>query len=166
MKQLFKPSQWLAITFLLLLIVSGCNSKQDSCIITPKLKKVLNNYEVGDARNGLIQVSSKNDIMVDAAGNRCWPQECADMKGNVVIPLKYKRVMLGDKVALVYDGVKWGAMNLQGKELVPFEYDHAFLYGDYIQVDKNGLYGILDKNGCAVIPVKYDRDCRKLPKQA
>lgn len=157
MKQLYKSSPWLIMVFSLLLLATGCKSKQDSCVITPKLKKVLKDYGVGDSRNGLMQVTSKNDVMLDAAGKRFWSQGCVDMKGNVVIPLKYNRVILGDKVALVYNGVKWGALNLQGKELVPFEYDNAFLYGDYIQVNKNGLYGVLDKNGSVVIPVKYDR---------
>jgi hypothetical protein len=57
---------------------------------------------------------------------------------------------------------KWGLVNLQGKVLLPFEYEDLGA-GDnwerkengYAVVEKNGMWGIVDTKGKEILPCKY-----------
>jgi hypothetical protein len=56
---------------------------------------------------------------------------------------------------------KWGLVNLQGKVILPFEYDYAVTdawsrqKNGYALVKKDGKYGIVDTKGKVLIPCKY-----------
>lgn len=57
--------------------------------------------------------------------------------------------------------LKWGLVNLQGKVILPFEYDYAVTdewqraKNGYAQVQKNGEYGVVDTKGKVVLQCKY-----------
>lgn len=52
---------------------------------------------------------------------------------------------------------KWGVLDPEGKEIVPFIYDQIEASGEqYIWVKKDGRCGLLDHNGKIVIPMEYD----------
>lgn len=56
---------------------------------------------------------------------------------------------------------KWGLVNLNGKIILPFEYDLAATdewtrtKNGYAQVKKNGKWGIVDTKGKIIVPCKY-----------
>ncbi len=57
---------------------------------------------------------------------------------------------------------KWGLVNLQGKVLLPFEYEAVGAGDDwerkengYASVEKNGMWGIVDTKGKEILPCKY-----------
>jgi len=171
MKRLFKTCQWLVISTLTLFIATGCknqnyktNIDEQSCFITPELKKVLKDYlEVIQVDKRLIIVSSKA-TKVDETGRNYNPMGCIDMKGNVVIPTKYERITIWDRVFCVSkytkQGMRYGLLDMEGHEILPIEYEEIFgpdvAPHNYIRIKKNGLYGLVDKKGKALTPIQYD----------
>lgn len=52
--------------------------------------------------------------------------------------------------------VKWGVIDEEGKEIVPFIYNHARMYNDgLVAVKKDGKWGFIDKEGKIIIPFIY-----------
>ena len=57
--------------------------------------------------------------------------------------------------------LKWGLVNLQGKIILPYEYDYVITYewerakNGYAEVQKNGDWGIVDTKGKVLLPCKY-----------
>jgi len=161
-------------TLLSLLLTTSCgikgtnskdiNSDDQSCGITAELRKILNEYnEVIQISNGLILVSSKS-TKTDETGQNYYPMGCVDMEGNVVIPIQYEGIALGDKVFCVSkrtnQGVRYGLLDMEGNEIVPMEYEEIFgpdiISHKYVKIKKDGKYGLIDKKGNVLIPIQYD----------
>ncbi len=54
---------------------------------------------------------------------------------------------------------RWGILNNEGEEIVPFEYEDIVslsFSGGLIGIKKNGKWGFINRNGETVIPIKYD----------
>ena len=189
MKRIFKPSLLLMMVFISLLITTGCKNKryqttsydERPCGIIPELKKTLKDYDVvgfGSVREGLFAVHSRSS-QVDETGQNYYPMGCIDTNGNVVIPIKYHSVRIGDEMFVVSkltnQGMRFGLLDIDGNELLPMEYeeislDFIFRYcpGDifsynYLIVKKNGLYGLLDKKCKVVIPIQFESVGRLYP---
>lgn len=155
------------------LLIVGCgnkatpsNSGDSMSIITSDLKKTLKCFDAFQINNGLIVVRSK-EIMVDDRGG-FYPYGCIDAKGNVVIPMEYDGINVGNGVILVSkfnknnnQVVMYGLVDFQGREILPCEYEEIF-WPDvsskrgYIRLRKNGLYGCVDKKGNLMIPIQYE----------
>ena len=84
-----------------------------------------------------------------------------DVYGNEVVPMgEYE---LGDEdVAFGYvvmKNGKRGCLNLKGEEVVPCEYDYAWMIGENVAfVEQDGKYGVVNANNKIVVPIEYDRD--------
>ncbi len=76
-------------------------------------------------------------------------------------------IFTGGLVALSKGG-KWGYVNSEGKQIIPFEYDAVPGYSatgngntpyecseNYVTVFKNGKYGVVKSDGTQVIPCQY-----------
>ena len=51
----------------------------------------------------------------------------------------------------------WGFLNLQGKLIVPCQYEEIRRFnGDAIGVKRNSKWGMINKQGKLVVPHKYD----------
>ena len=52
-------------------------------------------------------------------------------------------------MAAVNNGGKWGYVDVQGKEVIPTQYNVAFPFneGEVAQVSYKRKYGLIDKNG-------------------
>ena len=78
----------------------------------------------------------------------------------VVPPGKYDS--LDDDVykgVSVSKGDKWGCLDLRGKEVIPCEYDYAWMISENLaQVEKNYKCGIVDTCNRVIVPLKYDSD--------
>ncbi len=161
------------MSFLIItLLIVGCDNKvtpsnngDSMSMITTELKKRLKCFDAFQVTNGLIEVRSK-EIMVDYRGG-FYPYGCIDAKGNVVIPIKYNGINVGNGVIRVSkfnnnnQVVMYGLVDFQGRELLPCEYEEIF-WPDvsskrgYIRLRKNGLYGCVDKKGNLLIPIQYE----------
>lgn len=52
---------------------------------------------------------------------------------------------------------KWGAVNKEGKTILPFKYDNLKVFTDGVaSFSKNGKYGFIDIHGNEVIPPQFD----------
>lgn len=57
--------------------------------------------------------------------------------------------------------LKWGLVNLQGKIILPYEYDYVTTYeweranNGYGEVEKDGMWGVVDTKGKEILPCKY-----------
>ena len=105
-----------------------------------------------------------------------------DFKGNELTEIKYTleykdiinkdvlknsenlfRVNIGGKVVDEYvydlnkvDGGKWGFINKDGKEVIPFIYNYANSFNEGLaSVELNEKYGVIDKSGKLVIDTNY-----------
>ena len=147
--------------------------------ISPNGRKV--GYPGGYFADGMID--TKGNIIVEAnkyhLGNsqehlvRCTNDDgfvgFLDSKGQEVIPCQYERgSSFYHGIAIIKDSHdKWGAIDLNGKVVIPFEHDWLVDYntdrykdlfsskGDVI-FKKNGKFGILNTVGNVIIPFKYD----------
>lgn len=81
--------------------------------------------------------------------------------GEDFIPVKYDSLGLySDNMLVAKVGDKYGFLNEEGKETVPFVYSQAHNYSEGLAavVDENGKYLFIDKLGnVAIKPKKYDR---------
>lgn len=127
----------------------------DPCIITPKLKEALKNYEVNGVGDGFIIVGQNNEDGRMRVG-------CMDFSGKIILPVRYSSLFpVGDDLLIAEDFDKSknfnkGCINLKGKKIIPFQYDVIRPINGYFIVQKNGKYGILDRQGKEMIPIKYD----------
>lgn len=82
-----------------------------------------------------------------------------DSAGNVILPLKYDKIVVSDNQKLVFANLKDQAkvFDSQGKELktLDFEFDFAWMNGQYF-IQKNGKRGIADSLGNIVLDPIYD----------
>ena len=74
------------------------------------------------------------------------------LEPNITNPNKIKRIFLVKK------GSKWGSIDIERNELIPFEFDEI---GDFREgrafAKKNGKYGLLDAEGNTIIPFEYNK---------
>ena len=173
MKRLFKSSLWLMIAFFSLLVTTGCKNKRyqthidgQSCVITSELKKTLKEYkDVLSVKDGLIVVNA-NNMKTDETGQNYYPKGCIDMKGNVIIPLKYYGILIGDGSFVVFQqtrqGRRSGLLDMDGNEILPIEYEEIvpdfFQNGiyKYFRIKKDGRYGLIDNKGKVMIPLQFE----------
>lgn len=165
----------LTLAFTGLLLMAGCgndgnpnstyNKRGDnSCAITPALKKVVKKYkDVFQISNGLIVVGSDTP-MTDETGRSFYPQGCIDVDGNVIVPIKYNSINIGEKAVRVScftsQGVRYGLFDYQGNTILPIEYEEVFwpdvASSGFARIKKNGLNGVVDMTGKIVIPIQYE----------
>lgn len=167
----------LLLSLLVVVLMASCNNNanhrelegkasNDPCIITPKLKKALKNYDVLGYENGdgLITVRSRKPE-VDDEGHSYYPTGCMNLEGRLVVPLKYHDISFiyndsnaHDGVVFVNNGVgKFGLVDLEGNQILPCVYDFiSVFYGDFSIVNKDNKYGIVNKKGMEIIPMEYD----------
>ena len=63
-------------------------------------------------------------------------------------------------LALVKKAIKWGYVDKNGKEVIPFSYDDAYSFSEGLALVKKAIkWGYVDKNGKEVIPFSYDDAC-------
>lgn len=56
---------------------------------------------------------------------------------------------------------KWGVINEFGKEVLPFKYDHIYMYNeDFFTVYLDGKLGFISKKGNILKPLKYNEELR------
>ena len=93
-----------------------------------------------------------------------------DKNGKTVIDFKYKDTEYFSPLQdckfifnksfcpVTLDGKKWGLINQDGKEVIPYEYDRLTLwYKKYLIVQKNGKTGVIDWNEKTIIDFIYDK---------
>lgn len=155
---------------LMMLAIAGCDNNlsnesfnestfsynNDSpCVITPKLKEVLKDYDVKFVGDGFLVVCP-----LPAEGERQTScMGCVDFNGKMILPVQHEALFLaGDNMLIARhrNKQKFGVINPKGKEIIPFQYDMIRSFNDYFMVQKNGKYGILDRRGEVVIPIQYD----------
>jgi|GEM_PF-6604676 len=83
--------------------------------------------------------------------------------GKIIMPAIYDEEIKNftpDKPFPAKKNGKFGYLNAQGNEVVPFIYDWAGDFSDlsfgYAQVGSNDKYGMIDKTGKEIIPIIYD----------
>lgn len=120
---------------------------------------------------GKLTVDSENDTISILKGG--WG--CINKKGEEVIPLKYDmkasptgsgQYPMGftNGLIAVGNGSKWGFMDVYGKLVIPFKYDHVsfagFRDGDLacvgMKIESRMKLGMIDKMGNEVIPTIYE----------
>ena len=74
-----------------------------------------------------------------------------------MIPCKYDGTdFFNEGVASVKDNGKWGAIDKQGREIIPFVYESQFNFSEGLAaVERNGQFGYIDKQGNVVIDFSY-----------
>ncbi|MBQ7256841.1 MAG: WG repeat-containing protein, partial [Abditibacteriota bacterium] len=94
-----------------------------------------------------------------------------DLKGKLVFPFKYDITTWGtvtsyaplkyNNVLCSYDDEVWALLNINGKKILPFEYE--FIRGDctqdldiYLKAFKNDKVGYYNLDGSVIIPCEYD----------
>lgn len=105
----------------------------------------------------IVRCSNNNYIRV--YGENTWGFN--DSKGNVVIPLG-KYVFLnpidGQKMILAQKGNKYGYIDIQQNEIIPFKYEDIDLFSEGLAAAKiNGKYGFLDRKGNVVVAYQFDK---------
>lgn len=84
-----------------------------------------------------------------------------DVNGNEIFPVgKYDD--MDDDVAFGYEvenNDKTGFLDLSGREIIPCEYDYAWMISENMAlVKQDDKYGIVNANNKIVVPIEYDRD--------
>lgn len=72
-----------------------------------------------------------------------------------------EKIFLNDSIIIVENGDKYGAINTDGKEIAPCEYDYAEIKKGLLVVNKktgvlDHLNGIYDKDGNEILPCEYE----------
>ena len=83
-----------------------------------------------------------------------------DQKGNIVLPCEYEQARRFDNgYAVVRQDEKEGIINVNGKAVIPIEYDFISIYdsirGWYV-VEKEEKEGVISVNGDVIVPLIYD----------
>jgi len=103
------------------------------------------NWRLGDVNDNGVIVNQDG-----YAGVLNWQQKA-------IVPIKYQQVSLAGKCFIVRTGDKHGAFDLQGKEIIPMEYDYISWYMQSVLfVTKNRRMGVIDETGKIILPVEYD----------
>ena len=90
-------------------------------------------------------VSGTRTVLVDVNGNEVSGHELGD--GDVGFGYVVKK------------NGKRGCLNLKGEEVVPCEYDYAWMISENMAlVEQDDKYGIVNANNKIVVPIEYDRD--------
>ncbi len=84
----------------------------------------------------------------------------ADEEGNLIIQPNFSDAkIMTSGVGAVFNGEKWGAVNAEGKEILPFEFDEItpVLNGEnsYLKTMQNGLHGLTSLTGKIIVPANY-----------
>ena len=85
-----------------------------------------------------------------------------EYNGNKITEIAYKDVKFEPnfkkaKLVALKEDKLWGILDLNGKMLVPYEYDNiASIDTNCVVVGKNGKYGIIDSVGNYTVEMKYD----------
>jgi len=86
----------------------------------------------------------------------------ADQDGNLKIQPKYvdAKIMIGG-VAAVNNGVKWGAINADGKEIIGYEYDEISTVKNgeviYLELILKGKKGLASTEGKILVPANFSK---------
>lgn len=84
-----------------------------------------------------------------------------DVYGNEVVPMgKYDNydgdIAFGFEVG---NNGKTGFLNFNGNEIIPCEYDYAWMISENMAfVEQNGKYGLVNANNKIVVPIEYNRE--------
>ena len=83
-----------------------------------------------------------------------------DKAGNAVTDFLFTSVQgsyFEGKLAVQNENSKWGFIDINGEQIVPFEYDSVQVFVDGLaRVQKNGKFGYVDHSGALIIPCEYD----------
>ncbi|WP_312939601.1 WG repeat-containing protein, partial [Oscillibacter sp.] len=70
---------------------------------------------------------------------------------------KGEKFGFSEGLAVVCKDDKWGAIDTQGKVVIPFTYERMEMFFEGMaKVSKNGKVGFVNKQGKVVVPIKYD----------
>lgn len=116
------------------------------------------NYDgIGKFHEGLAVVYNSAGLNSDILSYNTY----IDEEGNEILPLQYEAAKdFKNGVGILVFNNKWGAVDRQGKTIIPFEYDQIITrskseIGYYI-AKKNKKIGIIDKNNTEITPIIYD----------
>jgi hypothetical protein len=107
---------------------------------------------VHDFRGALANVSTNDQSFAISREGKVIGKACKVLKTLVGTELD----IIPDRYVVKKDG-KWGLLDGEFNELLPFEYDDIDRWGDTtnIVVRKEDKYGLTDVNGVELLPVKY-----------
>lgn len=85
----------------------------------------------------------------------------ADTAGKWLIMPMFEEMEMHQGIYKVQQGGKWGFINAQSAELIPFEYDYEdigtlWTKGGLISAAKNGKWGYFNEKGKLVVPFQYE----------
>lgn len=133
----------------------GFVDKNGKMVVSCKFDWVCTGLEVDEIPG----VEPNEVICVQVADNYGF----IDRTGKEIVPCEYfvPDIVVGKcfigGIQRVEKDDKWGAYDIQGKLVVPFEYDKMGLLSEGLMyVVKKGKYGFVDKHGKKVIPFRYD----------
>lgn len=139
----------------------GMYSKKVNCLAIQKNDK----YGLADS-DGNIIYPPENDAVNNVELKQYFTVRKEKLYGIYFVGIRKKTEIEFDKV--YSDGVgyvmavknkKAGVFNLQGEQIIPFEYDDEFISqytGIGLRVSKNKKRGIIDTKGNIIIPTVYD----------
>jgi len=82
-----------------------------------------------------------------------------NLQGKVLINADYQEFLHFTKqMVVIKKGDKLGATGLDGKEIIPIDYEHLFTpsASPFIVIEKEKKYGLTDLKGKILIPIKHD----------
>lgn len=81
--------------------------------------------------------------------------EYGDDLGRIVF--RYSGISSEDELSFIVRGGKWGAVDINGNTVIPFEYEHLEKFRDNeIKAKKNGKFGLIDRKNKVLIPFEYE----------
>jgi len=111
-------------------------------VVIPMILDYANDFDKGHA---LIEVDGKKGII--------------NTKGRQVVKAQYEYLENFNRygVARAKNDSAYGLIDLQGSEILPFEYERIGEFGDSLaMISKEGKYGYVNSKGEIQIPLKYD----------
>lgn len=94
-------------------------------------------------------------------GNKTITISAEDKNGELsvlVMKVKYYALRNSGELAFLERDGKWGAMDINQKTVIPFEYEGlgSARYNDYVRAKKNGKWGLIDKSNKRKVPFEYE----------
>lgn len=135
--------------------------------LVAKMKRKVLNYGYYNVESGYLKTFDKDEILssyTDGLGRIQNKNDNSvyfvDKSGNRVTDVFRLAMNFDNGLCIVQDNGsgKFGVINNEGKNVIPFEYDNikAAFRDNYIGVCKSDKWGFVDQEGKVVIPLVYD----------